>query len=52
MVGDLDGALQEALAALEEFEGQDEPLGTASAALTAGSLETTHRPLRRGGSTI
>ncbi|GIF71664.1 ATP-binding protein [Asanoa siamensis] len=42
MVGDLDGALREALAALAEFRTQqDEFLGTASAALTAGSLETT-----------
>ncbi|MEV4620553.1 DUF4062 domain-containing protein [Asanoa sp. NPDC049573] len=41
MVGDVPGALREALAALDEFHGQDEPLGTASASLTAGSLETT-----------
>ncbi|MDG4825382.1 DUF4062 domain-containing protein [Asanoa sp. WMMD1127] len=41
MVADVDGALREALAAIEEFRRQDEPLGTASAALTAGSLETT-----------
>jgi predicted ATPase len=41
MVADVDGALREALAALAEFQGEDEPLGTASAALTAGSLETT-----------
>jgi predicted ATPase len=41
MVGDMDGALHEALAALSEFRSGDEPLGTASAALTAGSLETS-----------
>ncbi|WP_170215958.1 DUF4062 domain-containing protein [Asanoa ferruginea] len=41
MVGDVPGALREALAAIEEFRGQDEPLGSASAFLTAGSLETT-----------
>jgi hypothetical protein len=27
--------------ALEEFRGQDEPLGTTSAGLTLGSVETT-----------
>jgi predicted ATPase len=41
IVDDLDGALREALASLEEFRGHDEPLGTASAGLTVGSLETT-----------
>ncbi len=41
MVGDMDGALHEALAALGEFRSGDEPLGTASSALTAGSLETS-----------
>ncbi|GAA1874317.1 hypothetical protein GCM10009687_47830 [Asanoa iriomotensis] len=41
MVADVEGALREALAALAEFTSQDEPLGTASAALTVGSLETT-----------
>ncbi|MEV4539187.1 DUF4062 domain-containing protein [Asanoa sp. NPDC049518] len=41
MMGDIEGALREALAALEEFQPQDEPLGTASSALTAGSLETS-----------
>jgi predicted ATPase len=40
IVGDLDGALREALASLEEFQGQDEPLGTTSAGLTLGSVET------------
>ncbi|HEX8862354.1 MAG TPA: tetratricopeptide repeat protein, partial [Actinomycetes bacterium] len=40
MVGDLDRASREASASLEEFQGQDELLGTASAALTLGSLET------------
>jgi tetratricopeptide (TPR) repeat protein len=29
------------LASLEEFQGQDEPLGTASASLTSGSLESS-----------
>jgi ATP/maltotriose-dependent transcriptional regulator MalT len=41
IVGDLDGSLREALASLEEFRSQDQPLGTASAGLTVGSLETT-----------
>ncbi|WP_179266282.1 ATP-binding protein [Asanoa hainanensis] len=41
MMGDIEGALREALAALAEFEPQNEPLGTASSALTAGSLETS-----------
>jgi tetratricopeptide (TPR) repeat protein len=41
MVGDVEGALDEALAALTEFERDGEPMGSASSALTAGSLETT-----------
>jgi tetratricopeptide (TPR) repeat protein len=41
IVDDLDGALREASVSLEEFRGQDEPLGTTSAALTLGSVETT-----------
>jgi predicted ATPase len=40
MVGNFDRASREASASLEEFRGQDELLGTASAALTLGSLET------------
>jgi predicted ATPase len=40
MVGNFDRASREASASLEEFRGQDEMLGTASAALTLGSLET------------
>jgi hypothetical protein len=41
IVGDLDGALREASVSLEELRGQDEPLGTTSAGLTLGSVETT-----------
>jgi hypothetical protein len=41
IIGDLDGALREASVSLEEFRGQDEPLGTTSAGLTLGSVETT-----------
>jgi predicted ATPase len=41
IVDDLDGALREASASLEEFRGQDEPVGTTSAGLTLGSVETT-----------
>ncbi len=41
MMGDFERASREASASLEEFRGQDELLGTASAALTLGSLETT-----------
>jgi predicted ATPase len=37
---DLDGALQEVAASLEELRGQDEPVFTAIAAFGAGSLET------------
>ncbi len=39
ILGDL-GVLREALASLEEFRGPDEPQGTVSACLTAGSYET------------
>ena len=35
----MDGALREAAASLEELRGQDEPVFTAMAAFTAGSLE-------------
>jgi len=38
--GDLDGALREVSASLEELRGQDEPVFTAIAAFGAGSLET------------
>jgi predicted ATPase len=38
---DLDGALREASASLAEFRGQDAPVWTASAGLTAGLVETT-----------
>jgi tetratricopeptide (TPR) repeat protein len=41
IVDDLDGALREASASLEEFRDQDEPLGTTAAGLTLGSVETT-----------
>ena len=40
VAGDSDGALREASASLEEFRGQDEPVFTAMAAFTVGSLET------------
>jgi predicted ATPase len=40
IVGGLDGALREALVALEELRGQDEPYWTAVAAVSAGYLET------------
>ena len=39
ITGDLDGALREAAVSLEELRGQDEPVFTAMAAFTAGSLE-------------
>ena len=39
IAGDLDGALREAAVSLEELRGQDEPVFTAMAAFTAGSLE-------------
>jgi tetratricopeptide (TPR) repeat protein len=41
IVDDLDGALREASASLEEFRGQAEPLGATSAGLTLGSVEAT-----------
>jgi tetratricopeptide (TPR) repeat protein len=41
IVDDLDGALREASASLEEFRRQDEPLGTTSAGLTLGYVEAT-----------
>jgi predicted ATPase len=40
IVGDLDSALREAAASLEELRGQDEPLWTAAALITVGSVET------------
>jgi hypothetical protein len=40
IAGDFDGALREVSVALEELRGQDEPVFTAMAAFTAGSLET------------
>jgi tetratricopeptide (TPR) repeat protein len=40
ITGDLDGALREVAASLEELRGQDEPVFTAIAAFGAGSLET------------
>ena len=39
IAGDLDGALREAAVSLEELRGQDEPVFTAIAAFTVGSLE-------------
>jgi predicted ATPase len=41
IAGDLDGALEEAAVSLEELRGQDEPVFTAIAVFTAGSLEMT-----------
>jgi ATP/maltotriose-dependent transcriptional regulator MalT len=41
IVGDLGGALQGALAALEQLRGQDEPFWSAMAAYTAGLMEMT-----------
>ena len=38
--GDLDAALREASASLDELHGQDEPFWTASAGLTVGTVET------------
>jgi predicted ATPase len=40
IAGDLDGALREVAASLEELRSQDEPVFTAIAAFAAGSLET------------
>ena len=40
IAGDFDGALREAAISLEELRGQDEPVFTAMAAFTVGSLET------------
>ena len=40
ITGDFDGALREVTVALEELRGQNEPVYTAIAAFTAGSLET------------
>ncbi len=40
IAGDVDGALREVTVSLEELRGQDEPVFTAMAAFTAGSLET------------
>jgi predicted ATPase len=40
IVGDDESALDEALAALEQLRGQDEPLWTAVAVATAGTIET------------
>jgi predicted ATPase len=40
ITGDFDGALREMTVALEELRGQDEPVFTAIAAFTAGSLDT------------
>jgi predicted ATPase len=40
IAGDFDGTLREATVSLEELRGQDEPVFTAMAAFTAGSLET------------
>jgi predicted ATPase len=39
IAGDLDGARREAAASLEQLRGQDEPVFTAIAAFTVGSLE-------------
>ena len=39
IAGDVDGALREAAASLEELAGQDEPVFTGMAAFTAGSVE-------------
>jgi tetratricopeptide (TPR) repeat protein len=41
IAGDLDGALREAAASLEELGGQDEPVFTAMAEFAVGSLEMT-----------
>jgi ATP/maltotriose-dependent transcriptional regulator MalT len=41
ITGDLDGALRQVLASLEELHGQDEPFWTSLAGHTAAVLETT-----------
>jgi predicted ATPase len=41
ITGDFDGTLRQAAVALQELRGQDEPVFTAMAAFTAGSVETT-----------
>jgi tetratricopeptide (TPR) repeat protein len=41
ITGDFDGTLRETAVALEELRGLDEPVFTAMAAFTAGSVETT-----------
>jgi hypothetical protein len=41
IAGDFDGTLREVTVSLAELRGQDEPVFTAMAAFTAGSLETT-----------
>ncbi len=40
ITGDFDGALREVTASLEEFRSQDEPIFTAMAEFTAGSVDT------------
>jgi tetratricopeptide (TPR) repeat protein len=40
ITGDFDGALREVTVSLEEFRGQDEPVFTAMAEFTAGSVDT------------
>jgi predicted ATPase len=40
IMGDLDGALRETAVSLEQFRGQDEPLWTAAALISLGSVET------------
>jgi hypothetical protein len=45
IVGDFDGARQEALASLEQLRSQDEPFWAALATYTAGLVENNRRPL-------
>ena len=40
ITGDLEGALREVTVALEDLRGQDEPVFTAMAEFTAGSMST------------
>ena len=40
ILGDLDGAVREAASSLAQLRGQDEPLWTAAALISVGSLET------------